>query len=201
MSISLGRQRGHSPEVDTPKFSFGVHPHTTAKSSRLLTQKTVKPCTAGTAAVKDGNATQCNVDFSNNSYDLQHTCHQLSTVVVSRAGGSRFENCAKPFKTARLFQENLNPLTDVPDKNLDGSFDPLGDDIMAKVMAIGKESENQAVIDAGGKIRYLMALLAGWLLSALLTAPASRCNVHNNSRHQSTMLSRSQFPRVLLWWI
>jgi hypothetical protein len=138
ISISLGRQRAHSPEVDTPEFSFGVHPHTTAKSSRLLTQKTVSPCNSGSTAVEDGNAAQCNIDFSNNSYDLQRTCHQLSTVLVSRAGGSRFKNCAKPFKTARLFQENLNPLTDVPDKNLDDGLDQLGDDIMAEVMAIGK---------------------------------------------------------------
>jgi hypothetical protein len=161
--MPLGGQHTKAHQVETPKeFSFKLLPRRTVMNSIFLTQGTDKSSTAGTGNEEDANVPKCNVDSSNHSYDLQQTCHQLSTVVIRRTGGSSNENTVLPFRSTRLFQENMNSQTDVPEKTPAVSSDPLGFDIMSEVMAIGKESEKQAVNDARGHEKFGKSASSGF---------------------------------------
>jgi hypothetical protein len=142
--MSLGRQRTQSNEDHNPhEFSFRHHPRTTVKKKniRFVTPTKYESCTPRTGTDEDGNLTNQNDVFSNGSYDLQQTCHQLSTVVVRRALCTRLGNQVDALRNECLFQENLDSSTDIPEKETADGSDPLGFNIMSEVMAIGKESE------------------------------------------------------------
>jgi hypothetical protein len=105
IDTSLGQKRTEFHEADNPQeFSFRVHPRNTVRKMnvRFLSPTQDKSCSSEIIAEQDGNLTRNNLDFSNDSYDLQHTCHQLSTVFVRRDGGSRLGNPVKSFKSGRL---------------------------------------------------------------------------------------------------